>query len=65
MNKRAKKDFDCIAFKRKAQERIYEATKNMTLEEKLEYFNRRAETGPLGEWWKSLKKHPASKARTD
>ena len=35
-----KKKFDCMEMKRKAQERIYEETKDMTLEEELAYWER-------------------------
>jgi hypothetical protein len=54
------KNFDCIAFKRAAQLAIYEEIKNMTREEQLAYFRNRAESGPLGDWWK--KKPFASRA---
>jgi hypothetical protein len=47
--------FDCVAFKRKAQARIYRETKNMTLEEQIARYERQAEEGPLGEWWKRVK----------
>jgi hypothetical protein len=38
-----KKTFDCVEMKRKAQERIYEETKNLTREEELEYFHKAGE----------------------
>ena len=50
-----KKEFDCIEFKRQAQERIYEQTKNMTLAEEIEFFRRGAENGPFAELIKRLK----------
>lgn len=53
--KRTKKKFDCIEFKRKAQERIYEEIKDMSWEEEVAYFQREAEKGPLGSWWKKVK----------
>ena len=34
------KTFDCVAMKRRAQERIYEETRHMTPEEKIAYYNR-------------------------
>jgi len=38
-----KKTFDCVEMKRKAQEEIYEETKNMSREEELEYFHKAGE----------------------
>ncbi|MCX6645043.1 MAG: hypothetical protein NTY09_01590 [bacterium] len=38
-----KKDFDCVEMKRKAQEKIYEDIKDLTLEEEIEYFRKGAE----------------------
>ena len=53
--------FDCIAFKREAQSRIYEVIRWMTPEEQLAYFREQAEIGRLGEWWKQLAGgHPAN-----
>ena len=53
--KQAKKKFDCVEFKRKAQERIYEDIKNMSWEQEADYFRKGAETGPLSSWWKKVK----------
>ena len=53
--KQTKKKFDCIEFKRKSQERIYEDIKDMSWEQEVQYFQKRAETGPLGDWWKRVK----------
>ena len=56
MNKQAtKKTFDCVAFKREAQQRIYEEIKELSAEEQIEYFRRKAEEGPLGDWWRKVK----------
>ncbi|MCX6645042.1 MAG: hypothetical protein NTY09_01585 [bacterium] len=38
-----KKKFDAVAMKRKAQEEIYEEIKNLTADEKVEYFNKAGE----------------------
>ncbi len=38
-----KKTFDCVEMKRKAQEKIYEETKDMSREEELEYFHKAGE----------------------
>jgi len=47
--------FDCIAFKRQVQERLLEATRDMPAEQELAYYREQAETGPLGDWWRSLR----------
>ena len=49
------KAFDCIAYKREVQRRIYEETQHMTSDEQIEYFRRRAEEGSLGTWWRAVK----------
>ena len=53
--KQTSKKFDCVEFKRKAQERIYEKIRDMSWEEEIDYFSRSAETGPLSDWWKRAK----------
>ena len=53
MNKK-KKEFDCVAFKREAQARIYERIKDLSPLEEIEYFRNAAEQGPLGEYWKAV-----------
>lgn len=53
--------FDCIALKRKAQEQIYQATKDMTAEQELEYIHRKAREGEMGELLLRLKKKPAAR----
>ena len=52
---KTEKTFDCVAFKRQAQTRIYKETQGMTFEEEVAYLQRRAEKGPLGPWWKRLR----------
>ncbi len=37
------KTFDCVEMKRRAAERIYQETKDLTLEQKTEYWQRRSE----------------------
>jgi len=54
MNPPTEKTFDCLEFKRKAQERIYEETKHLTTEEKIAYFRQAARSGTLGQWWQSI-----------
>ncbi len=53
--KTQKKTFDCVAFKRQAQESIYQTVRNMTHEEECAYFKRAATSGPLGDWWKTVR----------
>lgn len=48
------KEFDCVAFKRAAQLRIYERIKDLSPLEEIEYFRNAAEQGPLGEHWKAV-----------
>ncbi len=48
------KDFDCIAFKRAAQEKIYEQIQGMTPDEEIAWFRRKVESGPYGELWKRI-----------
>ena len=38
-----KKTFDCVEMKRKAQEKIYEQIKDLSLDEEIEYFNKAGE----------------------
>jgi hypothetical protein len=56
--RRTKKAFDCIEFKRKVQAEIYEEIKELSPEQEIEYFRRRAATGPLGKWWQGLERYP-------
>lgn len=49
------KSFDCVAFKREAQARIYRLTKNMTPEKEITFLERRAEKTKLGNWWTRVK----------
>lgn len=52
---RAEKAFDCLAYKRRVQCEIYEEIKGLDFQEERAYFQRRAEEGPLGQWWKRIK----------
>jgi len=56
MKAKRKKDFDCVEFKRQAQARIYERIKGLSPQEEIEYFRRAAEQGPLGDWWKNMRR---------
>ncbi len=44
----SEKSFDCIEYKRRVQQEIYEQVKDMTPDEEAEYFRHAAETGPFG-----------------
>ena len=48
------KEFKCVDFKHETQTQIYREIKNLTPEEEIEYFRRRAESGVFGKWWKKL-----------
>ena len=37
------KDFDCVEMKRKGAQKVYAATKGMTVEEEVEYWRKRTE----------------------
>ncbi len=49
------KTFDALAFKRQAQERIYEEVKGMNAAKEIAYFENGAEAGELGAWWRKVK----------
>jgi hypothetical protein len=49
------KEFDCMAYKREAQLKIYEKIKDMTTAEQATYFQQAVESGPFAELWKSLR----------
>jgi hypothetical protein len=49
------KTFDCLAYKDRVQSEIYQEIKDLSFEEEQRYFERRAEQGPLGQWWKRIK----------
>lgn len=51
----AKKDFDCIQFKRRAQARICERIEGLSPEQEIEYFRNAAREGPLADWWKTIR----------
>jgi hypothetical protein len=61
----AAKRFDCVAFKRRAQSKVYEDTRELTVAEQVEYFRRRAQSGALGPWWKRVSPSGAGSAARD
>ena len=54
------KDFDCVEMKRKGAQKVYEATKGMTVEEEVEYWRRR--TAEARRW---LAEESADKSRAE
>ncbi len=56
MARKPSKGFDCVEFKRRAQEKIAADVKGKSPDEELEYFRESVEKGPLGRWWRSLEK---------
>ncbi len=48
------KEFKCVDFKHETQMQIYREIKNLTPEEEIEYFHRRAESSVFGKWWGKL-----------
>lgn len=61
--KKVKKEFDCVAFKLQVQDKIYQETKSLSLEEQVAYFRKKANSGPLGKWWKRLPSAAPSQKR--
>jgi len=48
------KDFDCVEMKRKGARKVYEATRNMSVDEELEYWRQR--TVAARQWVKRERK---------
>jgi len=48
------KNFDCIKFKRDAQEKIYEEIRGMTPAEEIAWFRSKVESGPYSDLWKRI-----------
>jgi hypothetical protein len=60
-----KRSFDCVGFKRKVQDEIYQEIEGLSAEEEIEYFRRWAAKGPLGKGWKALERRSRSTAGED
>ena len=56
MTRKAKKKFDALAFKRRAQAKLSKAVQGMTPAQQREYIAHRAETGNMGAWVKRVKR---------
>jgi len=64
MGKSGKKfQFDCLAFKEKAQRRLYKATREMTWEEEMNYYHEMALNGPFAGLAQRYKPYPAQIAK--
>jgi len=50
--------FDCVEFKREAQQCVYEAVRDLSASQEIEYFERAADAGPPGHCWRSLRQPP-------
>lgn len=48
------RDFDCVEFKRQAQERIAKVIQGMTPEQEIAFYWESVDKGPIGEWWRSI-----------
>jgi len=59
---KSEKTFDCIAFKREAQARIYDEIKDMTPQQQIAYYRHAARNGPLGAWWRRISEQPNDQA---
>ena len=60
------KPFDCIEYKQRVQEEIYEEIKDLSPAQQLEYFHRASLEGPLAGWWKKVRENTARmKSATD
>jgi hypothetical protein len=49
-----------VEMKRKAQEKIYQETKDLSRDELVAYFRRQVETGPFAQVWKGRKRTRAT-----
>jgi hypothetical protein len=57
---KTRKTFDCVQFKHKAQAEIYEDIKGLTPGQQIEYFDRKADQGPMGKWWRQVRSTTAA-----
>lgn len=55
MNRKKTKKFDCVAFKRDVQAKIYEETKHLSPPGEIAYFRDRAKSGALAVWWATIR----------
>jgi hypothetical protein len=60
---RVEKSFDCLEFKDRAQEEIYQEIRGLTHREQIEYYDRSTRTGPLAHWWEKVRRASAKRSR--
>jgi len=58
MSTRTEKSFDCLAFKQRIQEEVYEQIKDLTAEQRVRYFNEAARSGPFAKFWSTVPNEP-------
>lgn len=58
---KTEKAFDCHAFMDRVQSEIYEQIKDLPPDEQIAFYRRQAEDGPLGRWWRTLKREQAER----
>ena len=63
MGARRSKALDCVEMKRRAQERIYAETQDLSREQLAAYFRDRGESGPFADLWKRSQPKPRSATR--
>ncbi len=51
------KDFDCIEMKREIQSQIYEETKDMTVQQRIDYFRNAVQSSVFKDWWNAAGKN--------
>jgi len=61
--RKAEKAFDCLKYKDRVQQEIYEEIRGLTHEEQIAYYSRSAEKGPLAKWWRAMR-HASTPAPT-
>ena len=57
------KGFNCVAFKRRAQAKIYQEIRDLAAEEEVAYFREAASAGPFAEWWAALTRRRRARRR--
>lgn len=53
-SKKTPRTSDCVDFKRQAQARLYEATREMSTQQRREHIRREIQTGPLAGFWNKV-----------
>jgi hypothetical protein len=53
-DKRSNPAFDCVAFKRRSQARIYRKIKGLSPAQQIEYFDQAVAQGPFAGLWQKL-----------